>query len=89
MEFWRVSGPIDKLEEKEVKNERLLKNFLTHECGGKGTTMDKSVLFWTRKVFGYNYGAGFRDRNPANLNNNELRANEDFETEEKEKPSES
>ena len=49
--------------------------------------MGKSVLFRTRKVPEYNYGEGFRDKNPSNLSNNEFKANEDFETEEKEKPS--
>ena len=46
---WRVSGHIDKLKEEEIKNERLFKNFLTQECGGKSTAMGKSVLFRTQK----------------------------------------
>ena len=47
--------------------------------------MDKSVLFWTQKAFGYDYGAGFRNKDSLSLSNNEFRANEDFETEEKRK----
>ena len=46
--------------------------------------MDKSV-FWTQKAFGYDYGAGFGNKDSLSLSNNEFRANEDFETEEKRK----
>ena len=74
---------------KDIIEEDILKNSLTQECGGKGTAMDKSVLLWKQKAFGYNYGAGFRNKDPVNLSNNEFMVNECFETEEKEESSES
>ena len=60
---WRTLGPMNKLEKREENKEKLVRNFLTQECGGKCTALDKSVLFWTQKGFGYEHGAGFRDKN--------------------------
>ena len=60
-----------------------MRNYLTQECGGKCTTLDKSVLFWAQKGFGYEYGTGLRDKDIANLDKNIFKAHESFETEEK------
>ena len=42
-------------------------NFPSEECGGKVTSLDKSV-FWTQQGFRYNYGKDFRDKNLINSN---------------------
>ena len=52
---------------------------------GERTTMDKSVLYRERKGSEYDYGEGFRDKNPANLDKNIFKANETSETEEEER----
>ena len=53
------------------------------ECGGKVTSVDKSVFFWTHQGFGYGYGKGFRGQNTPNLGNGILKVGEGFETRER------
>ena len=60
-----------------------IRNFLTDECGGKVTSLDKSVFFWTQEGFSYEYGRKYRDPNKTNLDKNEFKVNENFSNEEK------
>ena len=57
---------------------RTLRNFSIEECGGKVASLDKSVSFWTKEGFSYDYGRNYRDPNRANLGNNEFKANGNF-----------
>ena len=43
-----------------------IRNLLANECGGRATSLDKSVFFGPMEFF-YEYGVGFRDKNAANL----------------------
>ena len=53
-----------------------IKNFLTDECGGNATSLDKSVFFRTQEGLSYEYGRKFRDQNRSNLGENEFKVNE-------------
>ena len=57
---------------------RTIRNFLTDECGGKVTSLDKSVFFWAQEGFSYEYGKRYRDPNNANLDQSEFKINENF-----------
>ena len=57
---------------------RTIRNFLTEECGGKVTSLGKSVFFWTQEGFSYEYGKKYRDPNKANHDKNEFKANGNF-----------
>ena len=54
---------------------RTIRNFLTDECGGRVTSLDKSVFFWAQEGFSYEYGRRHRAPNKANLEN-EFKVNE-------------
>ena len=62
---------------------RTIRNFLTDECGGEVTSLDKSVFFWAKEGFSYGYGRRYRNPNQANLDKNEFKANGNFPKEEK------
>ena len=61
-----------------------MRNILAKECVGGTTPIDKSVLFWTKKIE-YEYGVGFRDQNTSSSDQGILKVNENFETGERRK----
>ena len=82
---WKLLKPLYGLSTACKDWYRTLRNFLIEECGGKVTSLDKSVFFWTKEGFSYDYGRNYRDPNRANLDNNEFKANDNFLEETKKK----
>ena len=57
---------------------KTIRDFLIYECGGKATSLDKSVFFWAQEGFSYEYGRRYRDPDKTNLGKNEFKVNKNF-----------
>ena len=66
---------------------KTIRNLLSVECGGEVTSLDKSVSFWTRQSFKYEYGRDVRDKNPMNLDQGVFEINDFPKQMEEEMPS--
>ena len=62
---------------------KTIRNFLSDECGGKVTSLDKSVFFWAQRGFDYVFGKELRDKNSMNSDQGNFKINEFPETNER------
>ena len=70
---WELLKPLYGLSTSRKDRYGAIRKLLSWDFGGRVTSLNKSVCYWDRQDFDYEYGEGFRDKNVRNLDRGILR----------------